>query len=164
MAAKTTPNKQNKPRKAPAKTPPQAPPTRTERRPPGGTHDDNPRPAPPHHAQPSRRTGTNTACPTMRGATHWLSTPHHEGGHAAKEHGRPCGGPHASTTPALGGATHRHNTPHSGRGARTNTARPTMAGATHQHSKPQQEGGHAPAQHQPRPSKQHSPNRNPTGA
>ena len=59
-AAKTTPNKQNKPRMAPAKTAPGAPPTRTQRRrPPGGTHDNNPSQAPPHHAQPPRRTGSN---------------------------------------------------------------------------------------------------------
>ena len=100
----------------------------------------------------------------MRGATHRHSTPLHKGGHAAKQHGRPCGRPHASTAPSLGGATRQHNTPYSGRGARTNTARPTMGGATHQRSKPHVEGGHAPAQHQPRPSKQHSPNRNPTRA
>ena len=114
---------------------------------PQAAHTTTTQAAPPHHAQPPRRTGANTACPTMRGATHRHSTPLHEGGHAAKQHGRPCGGPHASTAPTLGGATRRHNTPYSGRGARTNTARPTMGGglrtnvanptkrgATHQHN------------------------------
>ena len=131
---------------------------------PQAAHTTTTQAAPPHHAQPPRRTGTNPACPTMRGASHRYSTPLHEGGHAAKQHGRPCGGPHASTAATLGGPTRQHNTPYSGRGARTNTARPTMGGATHQRSKPRQEGGHAPAQHQPRPSKQHSPNRNLTRA
>ena len=95
----------------------------------------------------------------MRGAKHQQRTPHHEGGQTTKQHGRLCGGPQASTArPTFGGAPHRHSTPHSGRGAVTDTARPTMGGGTHQCSKPHQEGGHAPAQHPPPPTKQHSPN------
>ena len=91
------------------------------------------------------------------------SAPHHEGGHTTTQNDRPCGGPHLSTArPNMGGATHRHCTPHSRRGARTNTAHPSIGGSMHQHSEPHQEGGHAPAQHQPRPSKQHNPNRDRT--
>ena len=55
---------------------------------PGGT-DDNPSPAPPHHAQPERRAGTNTARPTMRRATHQHSTAHHEAGPTTTQHTRP---------------------------------------------------------------------------
>ena len=41
------------------------------------------------------------------------------------------------------------------------TTRPTKGGATHKHGTPQQGGGHAPAQHHPRPSKQQNRNRHP---
>ena len=131
-AAKTTPNKQNKPRMALAQTPPQARPTRTQRRPPGGTHDDTSSQAPPHHAQPPRRTGTNTARPTMRGATRRHSTPHHEGGHAAKQHALSWGGPRTNeANPTIRGATHQHNT----NPGQANSTAPnaTDPGTTNQH-------------------------------
>ena len=83
--AKTTMNQQNKLRMAPAKTPP----TRTQQRRSAGGTDDNPSLAPPHHAQPPRQAGTNTARPTMRGATHQHSTPNHEGGPTTTQHARP---------------------------------------------------------------------------
>ena len=41
-------------------------------------------------------------------------------------------------------------------------ALPTKGGATHKHGTPQQGRGHAPAQHQPRPSQQHNRDHNPS--
>ena len=136
---------------------------------------------------PLRRAGTNTARPTTRGATHQHGTPHHGGNHAQTQHAPTGGGGHApaqhqlrpgkhhrqptpdnagltaaetianeqnkpsgepATTPRNETKKCRHNTPHQARGhARTRDA---LTG-----------GGHAPAQHQPRRSKQHTRNRNP---
>ena len=108
---------------APAKTPP----TRTEqRRSAGSTDDDNPSPAPPHHAKSLRRAGTNTARPTMRRATHQHSTPNLEGGTTRTQQGQ-----------TMSRATRHHSTPRHGGGADTDTSRPTMG------------GGHAPTQHAP---------------
>ena len=140
------------------------------------TTNPNPTPAPRRHTRRQPKPSTTTPRTTTAADRHQQGVPHHEGGHAPAEHAPPRGGPRSkaarttmrwaapSTAPTLGVATHRHNRPHSGREARTNTARPTMGGATHQRSKPHQKGGHAPAQHQPRRSKHHSPNRSPTRA
>ena len=100
-AARMMLNQQNKLRMAPAKTPR----TRTRRcRLPGGT-DDNPSPAPPHHAQPLWRAGTtmHTARPTMRRVTRQHDTPHHGGEHTPTHH-----------APPWGGGTHQDSTPHHG--------------------------------------------------
>ena len=102
------------------------------------TDDDKPSQTPLHHAPPPQPKGTNTARPTMRGATQQHSTPHHEGGHKSTQHAPPWAGPH------------------------TNTARPTIGGGTHQHSTPHHVGRSASAQNQPRPGNQHNHNRNPT--
>ena len=145
------------------------------------TGDDNPNQTP-----PSRQGGTNTAHPSKRGGTHQQSGPHQEGGHNPTQQAPPGGGARTSTAPTparqttqttntrqcrpYGGGdnseptkpaghpagyntTNRNpntQTPHSPPrgGSRTNTTRPKRGG-----------GGHAPAQHQPRPSQQD--NRNP---
>ena len=117
----------------------------------------------------------DTARPTKGGATHKHGTPKHGGGHAPTQH-QPRPGKHhrqptpdnagrtaaetaanqqnqpgiqPATTPRPETRTRGHSTPHQGGGPRTNKARPNRG------------GGHAPAQHQPRPSQQHNRNHNP---
>ena len=81
-----------------------------------------------HNATQDNRSHPDAARPTMRGATHQRSTPHHEGGQTPPQH----------TTGTQGNGTQQHN-----------AARLTMRGTTHHHNTPHHEGGHTPTQHAP---------------
>ena len=134
------------------------------------TDDDNPSQtphrggqAPTQHSPQREEPRSNTARPTMRGAMHQHNTNPGQANTTDNQH---------STTPAVrrrrqqrtnktsrASSPLQHKEPNP---EQADTARPTKGGGTHKHGTPQHRGGHAPAQHQPRPSKQHHRNRNPS--
>ena len=125
-------------------------------------HHHRGRRAPTQHARARGGTCTNTARPTMRGATIQHSMPHQGARHAPPQHQPRPSKHHRQPTPDNAGCTAAETTANQQNqpGIQPATT-PRTDIRTRRHSTPHQGGGHAQTRHQPRPSQQHNRDHNP---